>query len=456
MFRRLLFCAPVVSFLIVLADNARADWTAVAPMYTPRLSHAAASLVDGRVLVCGGRNDSGVLSTCEIFNPSLNTWTETASLSNQVAYLEMVRLDNGNVLAFGGRNDEGDVASAEVFDPTTEQWSPVGDLSVERHWPSVNRLNDGTILVAGGWGGTFHDTVEIYNSVTQEFTPTGSHGFAVNKQAAVTLPDGRVLSMGGYGGSSTRYNGVDVYDPASGEWTGVASMNDRRYRFNAVVAGDGLVYAVGGGSNGASVLNSVEYYNPESNSWAFTDSMQYSRQEDSPASHYAVVLVDGNILAFGGGHTQTELYSLEDGTWSPIGSMLVDHGLEYAATRLDDGRVLVIGGADGVTPLSFSEVFSPIPRVPGDTDNDGDVDITDLNNVRNHFGDGVILGPPTFGEAYPYNGVVDLGDLNLVRNGFGANASGSTPAPEPSALALLGIATALCVKLRRKPIQPRA
>lgn len=431
MFRSVLLHTSVVFFAVV-AEYTRADWSAVAPMLTPRMGHAAVSLADGRVLVCGGRNDSGVLSTCEIFDTSLNAWTESVSLSNQVAYLEMVKLDNGTVLAFGGRNDDGDVKAAELFDPTTEQWSPVPDLSVERHWPSVNRLNDGTILVAGGWGGNFHESAEIYNPITQEFLATGSHNFAVNKQSSVTLSDGRVLSMGGYGGGSTRYDGVDIYDPASGEWNSAASMTDRRYRFNAVIAGDGNVYAVGGGSNGSSVLSSVEYYDAEKNSWTLTDSMQFSRQEDSPASHYAVALPNGDILAFGGGHVQTERYSPNDATWSPSGSMLVDHGLEYASILLDDGRVLVIGGAEGATPLAYSEAFSPIPRVPGDTDNDGDIDLTDLNNARNHFGEGVILGPPVFGEAYPYDGVVDLGDLNLVRNAFGTTIAGSTAVPEPS------------------------
>jgi hypothetical protein len=56
--------------------------------------------------------------------------------------------------------------------------------------------------------------------------------------------------------------------------------------------------------------------------------------------------------------------------------------------------------------------------VAGDTNDDGVVDLTDLNNVRNNFG-GTGLGD-TDG-----NGVVDLNDLNAVRNNFGASA----PAP---------------------------
>ncbi len=49
---------------------------------------------------------------------------------------------------------------------------------------------------------------------------------------------------------------------------------------------------------------------------------------------------------------------------------------------------------------------------PGDTNGDGDVDIVDLNNVRNNFG-GTGLGD-TDGD-----GDVDVSDLNAVRNNFG-------------------------------------
>lgn len=54
---------------------------------------------------------------------------------------------------------------------------------------------------------------------------------------------------------------------------------------------------------------------------------------------------------------------------------------------------------------------------PGDTNFDGLVDLADLNNVRNHFGEtGSVLGDANG------DGVVDLVDLNAVRNYFGSDA----------------------------------
>jgi hypothetical protein len=59
--------------------------------------------------------------------------------------------------------------------------------------------------------------------------------------------------------------------------------------------------------------------------------------------------------------------------------------------------------------------------VPGDTDGDDDVDLDDLNNVRNHFGE---AGNNPTGDTNG-DGVVGLEDLNEVRNNFGG-------APAPS------------------------
>lgn len=97
-----------------------------------------------------------------------------------------------------------------------------------------------------------------------------------------------------------------------------------------------------------------------------------------------------------------------------------------------------LGAVDG----GLIEVYSPTQwlvhasdgRPAGDTNSDGVVDLTDLNNVRNAFGQSL-----SSGDTLPLDGIVDLNDLNVVRNLFGQ----STPVPEPSTFALLSIACLL-------------
>jgi len=73
--------------------------------------------------------------------------------------------------------------------------------------------------------------------------------------------------------------------------------------------------------------------------------------------------------------------------------------------------------------------------VPGDTDWDGDVDLEDLNNVRNRFGEAPPTGP---GDTVPFDFRVELEDLNRVRNHFGAQSFRSA-VPEPRSLALAAV-----------------
>lgn len=69
----------------------------------------------------------------------------------------------------------------------------------------------------------------------------------------------------------------------------------------------------------------------------------------------------------------------------------------------------------------------------GDTDMNGAVEISDLNNVRNHFGES---GESVLGDD-DGDGVVGIPDLNNVRNSFGAGPSaGSRVVPEPQSLLL--------------------
>jgi hypothetical protein len=95
---------------------------------------------------------------------------------------------------------------------------------------------------------------------------------------------------------------------------------------------------------------------------------------------------------------------------------------------------------DDVDPADFPHGGN---NLVGDTNDDGKVDLTDLNNVRNNFGG--TTGGDTNGD-----GLVDLVDLNNVRNNFGAVA-GANAVPEPSSFALLGLGLGgLAWKLRRR------
>ncbi len=98
-------------------------------------------------------------------------------------------------------------------------------------------------------------------------------------------------------------------------------------------------------------------------------------------------------------------------------------------------------GVDLESVGAISSMATGVILQAGDTDDDGDVDLIDLNNVRNNF------GGQGLGDTLPFDGVVDLGDLNNVRNNFGEG--GANAVPEPPSLFLLFASAAGLVALRR-------
>jgi hypothetical protein len=144
-------------------------------------------------------------------------------------------------------------------------------------------------------------------------------------------------------------------------------------------------------------------------------------------------------------HTGTE-WQVAPGDRRVI-SLLKMHG----GGSSDDGYLSAINDVGQIAfSLNFedgTEAVVVASLQPGDTDADGDVDLEDLNNVRNHFGeDG--------GGDTNRDGIVDLIDLNNVRNYFG---DGTTPkfVPEPSTgtiavlTCLSGILGGVTMKRRR-------
>ena len=173
------------------------EFTSANRMITPRSSHTATLLRDGRVLIAGGFNAAGLVKGTEIYTPSSNAFTEAGELNDKRWQHEAMRLQNGRVLIIGGRRDDINteepqyVTRAEMFDPATGMFSPAGDTGL----PSIHTaflLPTGKVFLLAG------KDVAIYDPATGTASRTG-HGIRQSRSLYTVTPlnEGRIMVSGG-------------------------------------------------------------------------------------------------------------------------------------------------------------------------------------------------------------------------------------------------------------------
>ncbi|AGP34411.1 Kelch repeat-containing protein [Sorangium cellulosum] len=254
---------------------------------------------------------------------------------------------------------------ASCPDPTSSVWveaapPPEGLLHAGN---SSTLLQDGTVLMAGGLTSTpegssiaASDAVR-YDPEGDAWAPTGAMLHTRAYHTATLLPDGTVLVAGGLaagGGASTAE--AERYDPATGLWTAAAPMNAARNSHTATLLSNGKVL-VAGGSVRVSRQSSAELYDPVANTWTPAAPMSTAR-----ASFSATLLVDGRVLVIGNkssGSVGSEVYDPATDTWTEafIMGWPTDDG--HSATRLQDGKVLLVISDAGSWPTYPVMIFDP-------------------------------------------------------------------------------------------------
>jgi dipeptidyl aminopeptidase/acylaminoacyl peptidase len=346
----------------------------------------ATLLDDGRVLVTMGCGTGA-----EVYDPGTNAFAPTGSLGATRSGTTATRLRDGRILITGGYNcgeagQDGVWASAEIYDPRTGAFTPTGSMHTPREFHTATLLADGRVLIAGGYSAPQPTTAnailanfetadtsasvlasaEIYDPATGTFNKTGSMSTFRDHHTATLLQDGRVLVTGGGGEGYASSTSADVYDPATGTFTKTGSMHTGRWLHTATLLDDGRVLILGGRSPKDSVYRSAEIYDPRTGAFRSAGSMREGRQQ-----HTATLLPDGRVLITGGYWSDgkswrvlasAEMYDPSAGTFTDIGSIGTPRQ-GHLATRLPDGRVLIVGGEDtsyqGGVPIASGLLYQP-------------------------------------------------------------------------------------------------
>lgn len=193
-----------------LYDPTTDTWDGSGNMATRRFDHVAVRLLDGTVLVAGGRtrndihDNQSITNSAEIYDPKTNTWASLPNMHFARADFTAALLPDGRLMVIGGRLQSGDVTqTTEIYNPDTRRWLLGASMNYSRQNPlgqEALQSEDGTILVVGG------DTL----GTSESYAPTTGTWVSPLRLrsrhylgATASLNNGQAFVVGGFNAVST-------------------------------------------------------------------------------------------------------------------------------------------------------------------------------------------------------------------------------------------------------------
>jgi Kelch motif/Galactose oxidase, central domain len=344
--------------------------TAYSQFHTAYPADAAAAIRSpwaGSVLIAGGWGHS---PTVELYDPPSRKFHIAGKMDLFFAGVAAIELRGPEVLLLGGRRqDYYDIPGGQVYDARTGRFVAVGKGVVFGTYFATVGLANGKVLITGGLKipETGPPTVAdafIYDPAAHEFSATGAMAERRCGASATLLNDGRVLVAGGTGETPVSLASAEIYDPRTGKFTAAGKMRYGREQHSATLLRDGTVLIAGGfeaQADGAKSLADAELFDPGSGHFKTAGKMSSVR-----GAHAATLLDNGDVLITGGENAfrgdqvmaSAELYDAATHTFTSAGTMLQER-YSHTATLLDDGDVLIAGGATLHDWLASAELYHP-------------------------------------------------------------------------------------------------
>lgn len=164
-----------------------------------------------------------------------------------------------------------------------------------------------------------------------------------------------LLAGGGWGGQHPTSSSAAVFDPAINSIVATGSMLTPRERYTATLLGDGRVLIVGGANEANGAIQSAELYDPKTGKFSPTGSLS-----NGSNGGLAILLHDGRVLVIDTYANLADLFDPATGTFSPRGAPVQARHGDASAALMSDGRVLLVGGRDDqVHAMASAEIYDP-------------------------------------------------------------------------------------------------
>lgn len=205
-------------------------WTAGPNMNEPKAGAMAVTLNDGRWLVAGGITHISVFGIpipdfsagMQIYNPGTGAWSNATNMRSKRALGGITLLQNGKVYFAGGAGGDifniGPIRNTEIYNPTTDTNSAKADLTQDSAFNTIVTLPDGRALIVGGAKGDLDDPVPIstcwtYDNPNNILSVVASLPETHAGGVVHLLEDGTVYCGGGESNSGTATQAARSYTP---------------------------------------------------------------------------------------------------------------------------------------------------------------------------------------------------------------------------------------------------
>lgn len=265
----------------------------------------------------------------------------------------------GAIIVAGGIDGRITVV-AEVWSFDGEAWTALPDLPAPRHHAMLVSL-DGTLYLLGGMASLRFEPLDTVfalpaGATAWESRPALPHPLAA---AVGVIVGNEVVLVGGQTDRGLAAAGL-VGVPETGEYRDTAVIPEPREHV-AGFAREGAVWVIGGRDfSPATSVASIEVFDTDGDGWTPRDSLQSAR-----SGHSATYLsASGQVLVAGGEIQDAALDSfevLDAATGAIVRTGTLPTRRHGHAAALLDGRVYLIGGADGPIFAAIAGVESWAP-----------------------------------------------------------------------------------------------
>ncbi len=360
---------------------------------TPRAYHEGIYIpIEGSYLVCGGKNSSSTLDSCEFFSiqnlswasgPKLKVARKNPPLANIFA-LSKQGSEKGSILIVGGEDSSGSpIVKTDFYDIQTKSVDQFNDLPSAHSGGIVffNPTDEPLVLIVMIGPGTNITKLAIVNKQDLKWlsSPTPL-SFARNGHRFTAIPNYQVLVVGG--GNKT----LEIYNYKDDTIKSSKDLMTDRSGHQIINLSDSRVLIAGGMDENNNLIATTEIYDPMNDSVSASGDMNIPRRDFRlTLLHNNKVLASGGIDKDGNPIATLEIFDPSTGKWSTDLSLITPRA-NHTAELIGAEGVLICGGnsGDNTSSLKTCEIYSPEKTcTPGTFSCDGNWIVK-----CNSFGDG--------------------------------------------------------------------